>query len=323
MTASEKANLRDKKIGKSDVKSDLAEDRKMMTDTLKDAFGGVDGKEGMKMSLKMFLLATGLFVLFKFSDQISKFLAPVLKFIVKTLIPGLKSLFEVFVKNPLGIGPFVVAASLGIKAIGRYFTMVGRAFKLISAITGDGRRTKFLGGNAKNFNKTTKLLFSLVTSVRKFFKMLSKAIGTKTVKVFSKIGSIVSKGFGILGKVMGGVGKVAGIFGKLSGFSKVFGVALKFAKAIPGLGQIIMLIQGIVGAVTGFIDGFKSGGILGGLMGALIGVWDAIVGSFANLIKDLVAWFLGVLGFDKAAEFFSGLDFSFEGIKAGFFFIKS
>ena len=82
-----------------------------------------------------------------------------------------------------------------------------------------------------------------------------------------------------------------------------------------------MLIQGIVGAVTGFIDGFKSGGILGGIMGALIGVWDAIVGSFANLIKDLVAWFLGVLGFDKAAEFFSGLDFSFEGIKAGFFFI--
>ena len=51
-----------------------------MTDTLKDAFGGVDGKEGMKLSLKMFLLATGLVVLFKFSDQISKFLAPVLEF---------------------------------------------------------------------------------------------------------------------------------------------------------------------------------------------------------------------------------------------------
>ena len=317
LTASQKAESRDKKIGKSDVKSDLAEDRKIMTDTLKDAFGGVDGKEGMKMSLKMFLLATGLIILFKYSDQISKFLGPVLGFMKNTLIPGLTSLFKVFVKNPLGIAPFVVAASLGLKRISRFFKSLTGTFKFLMAATKDGG--KLTKGLTQGFSKSQKAIAGFVNGIRSLFPPLN-ALG-KTSKTTSALGKLVSGSMKVFSSFMKGIRFVFGIFGKLSGFSKVFGVALKFAKLIPGLGQIVMLIQGIVGAVTGFIDGFKSGGILGGLMGALIGVWDAIVGSFANLIKDLVAWFLGVLGFDKAAEFFSGLDFSFEGIKAGFFFI--
>ena len=317
LTASQKAESRDKKIGKSDVKSDLAEDRKIMTDTLKDAFGGVDGKEGMKMSLKMFLLATGLIILFKYSDQISKFLGPVLGFMKNTLIPGLTSLFKVFVKNPLGIAPFVVAASLGLKRISRFFKSLTGTFKFLMAATKDGG--KLTKGLTQGFSKSQKAIAGFVNGIRSLFPPLN-ALG-KTSKTTSALGKLVSGSIKVFSTFMKGIRFVFGIFGKLSGLSKVFGVALKFAKLIPGLGQIIMLIQGIVGAVTGFIDGFKSGGILGGLMGALIGVWDAIVGSFANLIKDLVAWFLGVLGFDKAAEFFSGLDFSFEGIKAGFFFI--
>jgi hypothetical protein len=96
---------------------------------------------------------------------------------------------------------------------------------------------------------------------------------------------------------------------------------LGFAKAIPGIGQVIMVIQGVFGAVTGFIEGFKSGGIIGGIKGALVGIYDAIVGSLLNLLADLAGWFLGVLGFDKLGAALSNLDFSFEGIKAGFFFI--
>ena len=317
LTASQKANARDKKIGKSDVKSDLAEDRKIMTDTLKDAFGGIDGKEGMKDSLKMFLLASGLLVLFKFGDQISGFLAPVLGFIKKTLIPALKGLFDVFVKNPLGLAPFVVVASLGLKAIGRYFKMLSGTFKFFMAATKDGG--KLTKGLTQGFSKSQKAIAGFVNGIRSLFPPLN-ALG-KVNKTTSALGKLVSGSMKVFSTFMKGISSVFSIFGKLSGLSKVFGVALKFAKAIPGLGQIIMLIQGIVGAVTGFIDGFKEGGILGGLKGALIGVWDGIVGSFANLIKDLLAWFLGVLGFDKAAELFSNLDFSFEGIKAGFFFI--
>jgi len=347
-SASEKANLRDKKIGKSDT-SDLADDRKIMTDTLKDAFSGVDGKEGMKMSLKMFLMATGLVILFKFSDQISKFLGPVLGFMKNTLIPGLTSLFKVFVKNPLGIAPFVVAASLGIKRISSYFKGLALAFKEIASKAGSGKfltakTIKTSGKSAKLIEKGVLKYRSIITSIGNFFAKITATFtklgksfkaAAKVSKSFAVVGKLVggvSKGVSGIGKLIGGAAKIFGtfmkgvgfvfsIFGKLSGFSKVFGVALKFAKAIPGLGQIIMLIQGIVGAVTGFIDGFKEGGILGGLKGALIGIWDGIVGSFANLIKDLAAWFLGVLGFDKAAEFFSNLDFNFEGIKAGFLFI--
>ena len=347
-SASEKANLRDKKIGKSDT-SDLADDRKIMTDTLKDAFSGVDGKEGMKMSLKMFLMATGLVILFKFSDQISKFLGPVLGFMKNTLIPGLTSLFKVFVKNPLGIAPFVVAASLGIKRISSYFKGLALAFKEIASKAGSGKfltakTIKTSGKSAKLIEKGVLKYRSIITSIGNFFAKITATFtklgksfkaAAKVSKSFAVVGKLVggvSKGVSGIGKLIGGAAKIFGtfmkgvgfvfsIFGKLSGFSKVFGVALKFAKAIPGLGQIIMLIQGIVGAVTGFIDGFKEGGILGGLKGALIGIWDGIVGSFANLIKDLAAWFLGVLGFDKAAEFFSNLDFNFECIKAGFLFI--
>ena len=312
LTASQKANARDKKIGKSDVKSDLAEDRKIMTDTLKDAFGGIDGKEGMKDSLKMFLLASGLFALFKFGDQISGFLAPVLGFIKKTLIPALKGLFDVFVKNPLGLAPFVVVASLGLKAIGRYFKMLSGTFKFFMAATKDGG--KLTKGLTQGFSKSQKAIAGFVNGIRSLFPPLN-ALG-KVNKTTSALGKLVSGSMKVFSTFMKGISSVFSIFGKLSGLSKVFGVALKFARAIPGLGQIIMIIQGIFGAVTGFIEGFKSGGIIGGIVGGLKGIYDAIVGSLLNLLKDLAGWFFGILGFEKLSGFISNLDFSWDGISS-------
>jgi len=76
-----------------------------------------------------------------------------------------------------------------------------------------------------------------------------------------------------------------------------------------------MVVQGLFGFVMGAIEGYKTGGILGAITGALTGLYDALIGQFLNLIFDIVGWIFKKLGLEGLGNFFSNLDFSFEGIK--------
>jgi hypothetical protein len=106
---------------------------------------------------------------------------------------------------------------------------------------------------------------------------------------------------------------------KISGLSTFLKLGLAVGKAIPFLGQIILVIQGLFGFITGAIEGFKTDGPAGAIKGALIGLYDGVVGNFLNMIKDVIAWVLSKFGLDGASEFIGNLDFSFDGLKSAFF----
>jgi hypothetical protein len=113
------------------------------------------------------------------------------------------------------------------------------------------------------------------------------------------------------------IGKALGFVSKLSGLTAFLKLGLSLGKAIPIVGQIIMVLTGIFGFITGAIKGFKTGGILGAIKGGLIGLYDGLIGSFLNLIFDIIGWVFKKLGFEKVGEFLGNLDFNFDGIMNG------
>jgi len=155
-------------------------------------------------------------------------------------------------------------------------------------------------------------------------------------RVFSRMGSAirgifsfasVTKALGVIkritrrfGRIMARIGrtvtKALGFVSKISGLSTFLRLGLAFAKAIPIVGQIILVVQGLFGFVKGAIEGYKTGGILGAITGAFIGLYDAVFASLANLIADILGWIFTKLGLKGLGTFFSNLDFSFDSIKS-------
>jgi len=257
----------------------------------------------LSKGIKFLLGAAGFALLLKFSDKFITPLANVLKFIKKDLIPALGELNKIITDTPGGY--FTLLSGIGlITTLGKFFGAKGKLTKLFTGVSN--------------------LMKSGITQVTKFGAMLVASVKN------SFLGKIVSKAFrGIskVGKQLAGVIKTIGNFilkplsfiSKISGLSTFLKLGLAVGKAIPFLGQIILVIQGLFGFITGAIEGFKTGGITGAITGALIGLYDGVVGNFLNMIKDVIAWVLSKFGLDGAAEFIGNLDYSFDGLKSAFF----
>ena len=257
----------------------------------------------LSKGIKFLLGAAGFALLLKFSDKFITPLANVLKFIKKDLIPALGELNKIITDTPGGY--FTLLSGIGlITTLGKFFGAKGKLTNL--------------------FKSVSNLMKSGITQVTKFGAMLVASVKN------SFLGKIVSKAFrGIskVGKQLAGVIKTIGNFilkplsfiSKISGLSTFLKLGLAVGKAIPFLGQIILVIQGLFGFITGAIEGFKTGGITGAITGALIGLYDGVVGNFLNMIKDVIAWVLSKFGLDGASEFIGNLDFSFDGLKSAFF----
>ena len=117
------------------------------------------------------------------------------------------------------------------------------------------------------------------------------------------------------------IGKALGFVSKLTGLTSFLKLGLSLGKAIPIVGQVIMVLTGIFGFIKGAIEGFKTGGILGAIKGGLIGLYDGLIGNFLNLIADLIGWVFKKLGFTRLGEFFSNLNFNFDGIMNGIMWV--
>jgi len=257
----------------------------------------------LSKGIKFLLGAAGFALLLKFSDKFITPLANVLKFIKKDLIPALGELNKIITDTPGGY--FTLLSGIGlITTLGKFFGAKGKLTNL--------------------FKSVSNLMKSGITQVTKFGAMLVASVKN------SFLGKIVSKAFrGIskVGKQLAGVIKTIGNFilkplsfiSKISGLSTFLKLGLAVGKAIPFLGQIILVIQGLFGFITGAIEGFKTGGITGAITGALIGLYDGILGNFLNMIKDVIAWVLSKFGLDGASEFIGNLDYSFDGLKSAFF----
>ena len=193
------------------------------------------------------------------------------------------------------------------KGLGESLKTLGSSWKLAlsGAMFGTAAGPAGAAGKAGVLGKITNAIARIAVIVRGIFSPAS-ILGRFT----SKIRGI----FAIIGRALGFVSK-------LSGLTSFLKLGLSLGKAIPIVGQVIMVLTGIFGFIKGAITGFKTGGILGAIKGGLIGLYDGLIGNFLNLIADIIGWVFKKLGFEKFGEFISGMDFSFDGIMNGIMWV--
>ena len=176
-------------------------------------------------------------------------------------------------------------------------TQITSVFKSIGEFINKFKNTGIYKGLSNILGKM-KMLFSNspVLKVISGFIDTAKSTFSSVTKLISgmKAGFAAGSKFGsILGKLLKGVGRL------FVGLGKIFGWPLT-------------IILGLYGAITGFMRGFKEGGIIGGIKEGLVGLFDSIIGSILDLLKDGVSWIAGMLGFEKFSAFLDS--FSFTGL---------
>jgi hypothetical protein len=114
---------RDENIKASETKEDdeVKEKGPGILDSLKDTFKGLGDNQNVKDIAFIALLTTGVFVLAKAAEKLNKFIAPIIKFVVEKIIPGVKEFFTVLSKDigPIfdNIGKFFLEAFDGVSDV--------------------------------------------------------------------------------------------------------------------------------------------------------------------------------------------------------------
>lgn len=183
-----------------------------------------------------------------------------------------------------------------------------------------------IAGIFSGWFKALKFVFN-----RGFIKTLSTTFANffKGLKANFK-GGALAKGFARIGNFFKSIGSFFGrvfkIFGTIFGFFKnVVTIAGKVAAVVSKIFYPLLLLLGLFETIKGFITGFvETEGslfdkILGGLQGAITGLLDFLVAAPLNLVKNIIGWIAGALGFEGVKEKLNSFDFSFGGIVAKVF----
>lgn len=205
----------------------------------------------------------------------------------------------------LGLVGFVTAFISGFatevrKQLSLVFRPIIRAFKnsrlgkLVSNVFSSIRT--FFGNIVAKFKGS-----KLGSFIDDIFKNISKSpIG----KLFTKIGNTFKKLGKFVSPLFKSADEVAGIAGKFMRVGKALGSTLgKFF--LP-----ITVLLATIDTVKGFIQGFREGGLVEGVKGALEGLFSSLVGTPLNLLKDLVGFVAGKLGFENVQERLAAFDFN-------------
>jgi len=187
--------------------------------------------------------------------------------------------------------------------LGATLKTLGSSWKLAisAALFGKAAGAAGVGGSAGVLGSVTNAITRIAVIIKGIFSPAS----------------ILGKFTKAIGKVFKIIGTALGFVSRMSGLTSFLRLGLSLGKAIPVVGQIIMVLSGIFGFISGAIKGFKTGGILGAIKGGLIGLYDATLGSILNLFADVIGFVFKKLGFEKVGEFFSNMDFSFASIMNG------
>jgi len=290
-------------------------------------FGGVSAsltnapkafKAGMA-GLKVFRTATGQFGKLGFFGKVGTVVGKAIK-PFKGILTSLgsafdkvKKLFVPIVESVTKIGKSVKTAFNGAGALGKFFGSVKAAFGPIVKMAGSIGR---LIGRA--FYPIT-ILMSVFDGIKGFIKGF-KANGI--------IGGISGAFFGIVdGLVMKVLDLIKSLFSWIfeklgfTGISEALD-SFSFSEIWQGLGdkvqEFISVIKNWVGdkvssLVDGFmtvLEGFQVNGIVGGLSAALFAVIGAIPIKVLDLLKGIVSWIAGKLGFTGISEALDSFSFS-------------
>ena len=165
------------------------------------------------------------------------------------------------------------------------------------------------------FEKAKAIVSTLADAVVKAFNFLKEGFIkyfaepiAKGIDLIKSGSASVSNGVGKIGSFIQGIKDFfTGIGNWLGNFAKVFKGAMIIAEkiALP-----ITIIMGLFDGITEAIKGYEKGGILGGIQGFITGALNSLVGSFLDLIKNVISWILDKLGFDDASKFLDSFSFS-------------
>lgn len=152
--------------------------------------------------------------------------------------------------------------------------------------------------NAFTFGEDSKLLSafnSIKTALTKFITPIVEAF-----QMIGKAGPIAE----VLESIKSWIGKV---FSWVSKFAGVFKYVAIIAEKIA---MPLTIIMGIWDGIKGAMEGYKKEGVMGAIQGAITGIFNSIVGSFLDMIKSMVSWVVGALGFKNAEKWLDSFSFS-------------
>lgn len=150
------------------------------------------------------------------------------------------------------------------------------------------------------------------SGVGKWFENLKTLLGLGEGGTLSKIISSGVEAVKRWGSWIGDfIGKIKGFFSGVVEWGGSFAKIFKTAFAIfEKLAWPLTIFMTLWDTVKGAFAGFEKGGIVGAIGGAIKGFFNALIFGPLDLIKDAIAWVLGVFGFDKAEKWLKS--FSFE-----------
>ena len=110
-------------------------------------------------------------------------------------------------------------------------------------------------------------------------------------------------------------GTVTKIIDKFKTAFKIFKEGSGIMKTLGAVGRVLgrlffpfTVIMAIWDTVKGAIEGFEEGGIIGGILGAISGLLTGLIGIPLDLLKSVVSWIAGKLGFKGAEKFLDSFD---------------
>jgi hypothetical protein len=288
---------------------------------VKDTAGGVSAK---KLNWKDIMGKAGGFgnvlgaALVAYVFDLDKYIraAFAAKVLFRPLVNGVKAAFR-------GIGTEFKALFNGVKAA---FRGIGTAFKALfntkAFLTAIKPFTTAFDNFMAGFKNVGKVMGAVKTPVaikefKTFFGKIGATIGSivkPVISAFNTVKGVISKIFApfktvgsIISKVMAPIGKIfsfiGGIFSSImTALGPVIRIAGNFLKAVPIVGQIVMVLFGIFDFISGFLKGFKEDGIIGGLKEGFKELIRGFLTKPLDLLTEGVSYLMGLLGFDSVKE---------------------
>lgn len=250
---------------------------------IKGIFGG-GGKPGM-MSKMIASVRSGITRMMPFLKDLFK--------LTKTIATNIKAI-------TIGVGGFFAGAMGSLKALTKLNftpTMISKPFIAASKLM--GRFFSPLKDFTQLFANVFKPMIKNLNAAGKTTKSSAKGIQTlgTTIVNFFKALKPVKTAFGVLGKVAQAFSGIGRVFGRLF---------------LP-----ITIIMGIFDGLKGankemekYADAGFFSKLFAGTMGFLSGVIQGLIGIPLDLLKSLVGWIAGKLGFEGVQEFLSNFSFA-------------
>ena len=192
------------------------------------------------------------------------------------------------------------------------FIGIGTAFKALfntkAFLTAIKPFTTAFDNFMAGFKNVGKVIGAVKTPVaikefKTFFGKIGATIGTIVkpfISAFNTVKDVISKFMAPIGKIFSFIG---GIFSSImTTLGPVISSAGNFLKAVPIVGQIVMVLFGIFDFISGFIQGFKEDGIIGGLKEGFMELIRGFLTKPLDLLTKGISYLMGFLGFDSVKE---------------------